>query len=588
MKLFFFIVVIIICISIESSLIFDYKSLLNDFSVYFPKKDGILILTSETIEEAVKTYPKLAILMYTPWCPFCKRLYPEIVSSLKTEIMKKMGLVFGRIDIEYNDKVQDFYKVYGMPTILYFENGEQKETYDGGRDSQSLIEWFYKRIISKTHLLTSLEEIKAYENPKEQKFIYFGNNPQKIKEYEKFIEDEKNRLFGIVKDENLIKLYGKTPDTVVLFKNFDEPKYVDIKNITYENLKNELLKHTYPLFFEDCKFLMNVMYTDKVPSILLLRNDNDTEKTPGIDKTFISLANKFRGKIMFCKSDIKSDFSKRLIRVANVTKVSAEKNEPSSVILDFERRFNKWRFEDFYNEFNSQNLEKFLQDWIDGKMVPPIKSEEIPEQQDGPVYKLVYKSFNKEVLDNDLNVFVKFYSPHCPYCIRLKPIYEELARKLQDNKYLRIAEFNVKANDFDLFEVRNLPTLIMFKAGDKNNSIEYHGNRTVESMMDFINSNLGNSEEIIKKKEEERKRKEEEERKLNEEEEKKKKEEEEKKRKEEERKRKLEQERKRKEEENKKKEEERKKKLEQERERKIKGEQDKKRQEEDIKKDESL
>ena len=536
MKLFFFIVGIIISLSIESSLNIDYKSLFNDFSVYFPKKDGVLILTSETIEEAIKTYPKLAILMYTPWCPYCKRLYPEIVSSLKTETMKKMGLVFGRIDIEYNDKVQEIYNVYGMPTILYFENGERKEVYDGGRDSQSLIEWFYKRIISKTHLLTSLEEIKAYENPKQHKFIYFGKNSQKIKEYEKFIEDEKDRLFGIVKDENLIKLYGKSPETVVLFKNFDVPNYVDIKNITYENLKNELEKQKYPLIFEDCNILMSVMYTDIVPSIFLLRNDNDKQKTPEIDKTFISLANKFRGKLMFCKSDTKSDFSKRIIRVANITKISAENNEPSSIILDFVRRFNKWKFEDFYNEFNSQNLERFLQDWIDGKMIPPIKSEEIPEKQDGPVYKLVYKSFNKEVLDNDLNVFVKFYSPHCPHCIRLKPIYEELARKLQNNKYLRIADFNFKANDFDLFGIRSLPTLVMFKAGDKNNSIVYDGDRTVESMMNFINSNLGNSEEIIKKKEEEKKRKEEEERKRKEME-RKRKEEEEKKRKEEERKR---------------------------------------------------
>ena len=195
-------------------------------------------------------------------------------------------------------------------------------------------------------------------------------------------------------------------------------------------------------------------------------------------------------------------------------------------------------------------------------MVPPIKSEEIPEKQDGPVYKLVYKSFNKEVLDNDLNVFVKFYYPHCPHCIRLKPIYEELARKLQNNKYLRIADFNFKANDFDLFEIRSLPTLVMFKAGDKNNSIVYDGDRTVKSMMNFINSNLGNSEEIVKKKEEEKKRKEEEERKRKEierkrkEEERKRQEEEEKKRKEEERKRKLEQERKRKEKQDKKKKDE--------------------------------
>ena len=76
---------------------------------------------------------------------------------------------------------------------------------------------------------------------------------------------------------------------------------------------------------------MSVMYTDIVPSIFLLRNDNDKQKTPEIDKTFISLANKFRGKLMFCKSDTKSDFSKRIVRSANITKISADKNNQAQL-----------------------------------------------------------------------------------------------------------------------------------------------------------------------------------------------------------------------------------------------------------------
>ena len=524
MRLFSYIVGIIISFSIQSYL--DFKTLLQDSKVTFPQKDGILILTSETIDEAIMTYPQLAILMFTPWCPHCKALYPEIVSSLKTNEMKKMGLVFGRVDIEYNERVQKDFQIYGMPTILYFENGKKKEIYDGGRTSDSIIEWFYKRIISKTHLLKSLDEIKSYENPPQHKLIYFGNNPQKIKEYEKLVDEEKHTIFGLVKDENLIKLYGKSPDTVVLYKNFDVPNYVEIKNITFENLKNELKKHKYPLMFEDCKELMQLMYSAQVPAILLLRNDNDTIKTPDLDKKFTSMAKKYRGTIMFCKSDINSDFSKRAIRVMNITKISAEKNEPSAVILDFVRRFNKWRIQDFYNEFNSENLEKFLIDWINGKMVPPVKSEEIPKKQDGPVYTLVNKSFKKEVLDNDLNVFVKFYSPYCPYCNKLKPTFEQLAVNFKNNANIRIAEFNVKSNDFDLFPIRSLPTLIMFKAGNKDNHIVYRGNRTLEDLTNFVNSNLGNSEEITKKKEEEKKKKLEEEKKRKEKEVKKKNEEE--------------------------------------------------------------
>ena len=538
MKLFSFVISIIICLSLEFAPSLYFNELLKDSNINFPQKDGILILTSETIHEAIKTYPKLAVLMFTPWCPHCKALYPEIVNAMKTSEMKKMGVVFGKVDIEYNTKVADEFKVYGMPTVLYFVDGEKKEVYGGGRTSDKIVEWFYKRIISKTHLLKSLEEIKAYENPSERRFIYFGNDPKNLKEYETFIKGQDLTLFGWVKDENLIKKYGKSPETVVLYKNFDEPPYVDIKNITSKNLKNEYELNTFPLMYDDCNKLLGEMFRRYIPGIFLLRNENDKIKTPSLDKTFFSLAKKYRAEILFCKADISSEFGKRIAKVANLTKVSAEKNEPSSVILDFVKGFNKWRFEDFYKEFNDHNFALFLKDWIDGKIKPPIKSEEIPKKQEGPVYKLVNKSFQKEVMDNDLNVFVKFYSPNCPHCIRLAPAFTELAEKLKYNKYIRIAEFNMKDNDFDLFKIRGYPTLIMFKAGEKNRYIIYKGNRTVEDMMNFVISNLGNSEEIIKKKEAEKKKLEEEKRKMEEEAKRKKLEEERKKREEEEAKRK--------------------------------------------------
>ena len=592
MKLFLFISAIILSLSIESSLNEDFKQLLQDSSVYFPKKDGILILTTETIDEAIKTYPKLAILMYAPWCPHCKALYPEMVEAIKSDELKKMGVVFGRVDIEYNNEVAKQYNVYGMPTVLYFVNGEKKEVYGGGRTSDKIIEWFYKRIVGKAHQLKSLEEIREYENPKERKLIYFGNDPKNLKEYEKFIDEEERTIFGWVKDEKLMKSYGKTPETVVLYKNYDKPPYVDIKNITSDNLKNVFELNTYPLIYEDCNELMGAVFSARFPSVILFRNDNDTKKTPSLDKTFFSLAEKNRGKVLFCKTDISSDFGKRITRVANLTKISAEKNEPTALILDFVKGFNKWRFEDFYNEFSNENLEKFLKDYIDGKIKPPIKSEEIPEKQDGPVYKLVNKSFQKEVMDSDYNVFVKFYSPSCPHCIKLEPAYKELAEKLKYNKYLKIAEYNLKDNDFDYFSIRGYPTLVMFKAGEKDKHIVYKGNRTVEDMMNFVVSNLGNSEEIIKKKEEQKRKleeeakrkKEEEEKKKREEEERKRKLEEEKKRKEEERKRKEEERKKREEEAKKKKEEEAKKKKEEEEERKRKLEEEKKKKEEEAKK----
>ena len=491
--------------SFNSCLNVDYAQLLRDASVHFPQKDGVLILTSETIEEAIKTYPKIAILMFAPWCPHCKALYPEMANALKDPLMKKMGVVFGRVDIEYNTKVQSDYNVYGMPTVIYFENGSKKEVYGGGRTADTIVEWFYKRLISKTHNLESLEEIKEYEKPKSERFIYFGKDPKRIKQYEEFIETRDDITFGLVKNEKLIKDYGKEPETLVLFKNFDEPPFVDIKDITKENIDYVLKLNKFPLIFDDCGYLLSLMQVYRFPSLFLLLNENDKEKTPKLEKSFKKLAEEHRSKLMFCKIDISSDLGQRIIKITNITKISAEKNEPGILIMDFVKGFNKWRSEDFYPEFTVENMEKIVKDYMDGKIKPPIKSEEIPEKQEKAVYKLVNKSFQKEVLDSNINVFVKFYSPNCPHCFKLEPTFIELAEKLKYNKNLIVAEYNLLANDFDWFRIRGYPTLIMFKAGDKQNHIIYNGNRTVEDMMNFVISNLGEVKDEQKKEEEKKK-----------------------------------------------------------------------------------
>ena len=576
----------LLCFSLESSLKFNFQDLMNDSPISFPQKDGILILTSETFNEAIKTYPHIAVMFYATWCPHCKALYPEIALALKTKEVQKMGLVFGRVDIEFQEKVRDEYGINGMPTIIYFENGQKKEYYGGERNRDGIVEWFYKRLISKTHNINSLNDIKEYEKTKTHKFIYFGNDNKKIEEYEKFIKYHDSLIFGICKDKKLIEKYNKKPDTVVLYKPFDDPSYIDIHNITVENLQEILNKNELPLLWTDGNELMQELFGMRKPSLIFFRNKSEKKLNPDLDKFFKELAIKNRGKILFADTDFNDDFTKRIFKVANITKYNIEKNEPTALILDFNKGFNKWRYEDFFDKFTKENLKQFLKDWIDKKIVPPIKSEEIPEKQESSVYKLVNKSFKKEVMENDLDVFVKFYSPTCPHCVKLAPNYLELAEKLKDNKNLRIAEFDLTKNDFDDFQIRGFPTLVFFKAGDKKNHTIYRGNRTVEDMMGFVLSNLGYPELEKKRKEEKAKKEKEEAERKKIEEEKRKKEEEERRKKEEEKRKKEEERKKREEEARKKREEEARKKREEEKKKKEEEEARKKREEEKKKKEE--
>jgi protein disulfide-isomerase A1 len=67
-------------------------------------------------------------------------------------------------------------------------------------------------------------------------------------------------------------------------------------------------------------------------------------------------------------------------------------------------------------ELSEKHVSKFVQDYVDGSIEPSVKSEPIPEKQEGPVTVVVAKNFNDIVLDDSKDVLVEFYAPWCGHC----------------------------------------------------------------------------------------------------------------------------------------------------------------------------
>lgn len=81
--------------------------------------------------------------------------------------------------------------------------------------------------------------------------------------------------------------------------------------------------------------------------------------------------------------------------------------------------------------FNSiDNLSAFAKDLIDGKLEPFIKSEPVPEKNDGPVKVAVGKNFKELVTDSGRDALIEFYAPWCGHCQKLAPVWEELGEKV--------------------------------------------------------------------------------------------------------------------------------------------------------------
>jgi protein disulfide isomerase family A protein 3 len=60
-------------------------------------------------------------------------------------------------------------------------------------------------------------------------------------------------------------------------------------------------------------------------------------------------------------------------------------------------------------------LQAFVNDLDEGNLEAYVKSEPIPESNDGPVKIAVAKNFD-QVVPKDKDVLIEFYAPWCGHC----------------------------------------------------------------------------------------------------------------------------------------------------------------------------
>ena len=145
-------------------------------------------------------------------------------------------------------------------------------------------------------------------------------------------------------------------------------------------------------------------------------------------------------------------------------------------------------------ELNERNILKFIEDWENNKIKSYVKSSEIPKVNDEDVFILVGNTFEKEVINNNKDVMVLFYSPLCFHCKALIPKYEEIAKKLKDkNKNLILAKINVMENEVESIGDYGFPK-IKFYPGNKKDKppINYNGDKSINDIIKFIQNNADN------------------------------------------------------------------------------------------------
>jgi len=366
--------------------------------------------------------------------------------------------------------------------------------YEGERKSEAILNFIDKKILPPSTELKSADDVKARIDAKGRRCVLITDSEEDIKTYmasgrtiDEFSFFHTSTKLG----KEVFPEVTSTP-AVMILRDFDEKKLVYTEALDADHLVPYLRKLQLPIVANFDQESVGVVFQKaQRKGVVLITPAKFDEKIKEEFKTFAQ--EKKSDEFLFMVAGSKDEWGQRLVSYFGL----GEEDLPVVEVVDASAGEPK-RFR-HKGAIAADALKTFLEDYKNGKIEKYMKSEEIPKENPGPVYKVVGKNFKSEVMTNDMDVLVKFYAEWCGHCKKLAPIYQTVAETLKNNKKLRLVEIDATKNDVEGQAIHSFPTVIFFPAGKKDSPVKFEGDRTEEGITKFLQEKATNPIELPKK-----------------------------------------------------------------------------------------
>jgi protein disulfide-isomerase A1 len=452
-------------------------------SVVAASESKVVVLTKSNFDDFIKNTPLALIEFYAPWCGHCKALAPEY-DKASLELEGKNAGVLAKVDCTEERDICNQHDVQGFPTVKLFRNdGSEPMDFDQARKADAIVKFMVRQNAPAVAELANLDAVKGFAKEDSVKVVAFVSDSDNLDGYTKVAKALRNEYsFGVVKGNAAANAEYKVAQTpaVVVIRDFDDGPVAFTGSFSDDAAITSFIKaQSFPLVGQIGPENY-AKYLERGFNFVWIFVDVDSDEHKKLLSDQITpVAREFRDKLSFVYLD-------GVKWVEHAKSFGLSGSTPGIVIENRESRKNFVFKED--QAVTADNFRTFVDGVLKGTIAPTVKSEPVPADNSGPVTTIVGTTFDQIVMDNTKDVLVEFYAPWCGHCKSLAPKFEELGKLFKDDATAVIAKVDATANDTPA-DIQGFPTLILYPAGDKQNPVNYEGERTVKAMAAWFNAN---------------------------------------------------------------------------------------------------
>ena len=463
----------------------------------FQRDHTVLILNDKNFNKTINHFKSLLVEFTTNWCgPFCESFSQDVTTAAIQLYKLKPRLNVGRIYLNDNKETEKMFEFRRYPTLKYFHNGIA-EDYTGTNSISGMIKWMLKKNSPPLTELLTLSEIANFKNTHEASVIYFGDDSTHKKYLEELGTKDSDNFYAFCDFQTAYTNYNAKKGMVVLYRDYGEERTELYGKLTMNGIRNFVDKYSKNKILTLTDNTVKFVWEDKHPALILF-SDKSNKNYDAYERMLKSVAEEIYGRITIINAGINENNEIHLLPIMSVDKTKL----PAVRIIDTRDEYQRKIYE-LEGIINEKSIITFVNDWENERLKVMLKTENIPndyeQSQQNGVFKVVSKTFKKEVLNYKKNVFMFFYSKHNSKCKEVLPDIERLAKTVKEDdsvsEILRVAKFDSSANELDNFKMEEYPKIILYMNNKQNifekDAIKFdEKEKNYNTFIKFINDKL--------------------------------------------------------------------------------------------------